>query len=90
MSTTTRLPASRLIPWIVLGLLLLAPLVAMRLTDQVDWRPGDFLAAALLFGGPLALWQGLAPRLGPLPRAVLAAALVVGVALVFGTLALSD
>lgn len=30
--------------------LLLLPLIAMQFTDEVDWTPGDFLAAALLLG----------------------------------------
>lgn len=30
--------------------LLILPLIAMQFTDEVDWTPGDFLAAALLLG----------------------------------------
>lgn len=45
-------------PWLFLGLLLLVPAVAMRLTDEVDWRPGDFLVF-----GVLLLLTGLALEL---------------------------
>lgn len=83
--------ATLLAPWLGLCALLLVPLVAMRLTDEVAWTPGDFLAALLLFGTPLALWQLVSPRLsGTLPRALLALALLGATALAFGTLALSD
>jgi len=30
--------------------LLLLPLIAMQFTDEVNWTPGDFIAAALLLG----------------------------------------
>ncbi len=37
--------------WIGTALILLAPLVAMQFTDEVDWTAGDFVfAGALLFG----------------------------------------
>ena len=37
--------------WALAGLVLLAPLVAMQVSDAVNWGPGDFLMAALLLGG---------------------------------------
>lgn len=40
----------RLAGWGGAALLLLAPLVAMQITDDVDWTRGDFLAAALMLG----------------------------------------
>jgi len=41
----------RLAGWTGAGLLLLAPLVAMQVTEEVVWTPGDFaFAAALLLG----------------------------------------
>jgi hypothetical protein len=41
----------RMAAWICAALILLAPLVAMRFTDEVDWTAGDFVfAGALLFG----------------------------------------
>lgn len=40
----------RLIGWGSIAALMLAPAVAMRLTDEVNWTGGDFLFAALMFG----------------------------------------
>lgn len=40
----------RWIGWGGAGALLLAPLVAMQFTEEVDWSPGDFVFAALLMG----------------------------------------
>jgi len=40
----------RWIGWGGAGVLLLAPLVAMQFTEEVDWSPGDFVFAALLMG----------------------------------------
>ena len=50
--STIRAPLARDIVRIVLGtaVLLLVPLVAMQFTRQVDWGPGDFLAAGALLG----------------------------------------
>ena len=41
----------RIAGWTLAGGLLLLPLVAMAFTDEVDWGPEDFLAAAILIGG---------------------------------------
>lgn len=41
----------RLALWSFAALLLLLPLVAMQVTDAVNWGPEDFLAAAGLIGG---------------------------------------
>lgn len=50
-----RLPqhSSRLRPalWGFAGLLLLIPAIAMQFSSEVNWGPGDFLAAAMLIGG---------------------------------------
>ncbi|NBD95184.1 MAG: hypothetical protein GVY11_01750 [Gammaproteobacteria bacterium] len=57
MTHSTEEPAvPRTVPWRALGwsaaaCLLLLPLVAMQFTDEVAWRGGDFLFAALLIGG---------------------------------------
>lgn len=40
----------RVIGWGSIAALMLAPAVAMRLTDEVNWTGGDFLFAALMFG----------------------------------------
>ena len=37
--------------WGLAALVLVLPLVAMQVTDQVSWGPGDFLVAALLLAG---------------------------------------
>lgn len=36
--------------WSLAALLLLAPLVAMQFTDEVNWGPEDFVVAGLVFG----------------------------------------
>lgn len=40
----------RVVGWGAAGLILLLPLVAMRLTDEVNWTASDFLFAGLLLG----------------------------------------
>lgn len=40
----------RVVGWGAAGLVLLSPLVAMRLTDEVNWTASDFLFAGLLVG----------------------------------------
>ena len=40
----------RAVGWSMAGLILLAPLVAMQFTREVNWSVGDFLFAAVLFG----------------------------------------
>lgn len=37
--------------WGLVALALLAPLVAMQFTSEVNWGMGDFVAAAALLGG---------------------------------------
>jgi len=41
----------RVVGWSLAVLFLLAPLVAMQYTDEVNWELGDFLFAAVLLGG---------------------------------------
>lgn len=48
--------------WLAAGLVLLAPLVAMRFTAEVNWTGFDFLVAAFLLGGGAAAFE-LAGRL---------------------------
>lgn len=72
----------------VSGLILLIPLVAMQFTREVDWKPGDFLAAALLLVAA-GMSCVLAARLarGGVQRAAAVAAVVLVFALVWAELA---
>jgi hypothetical protein len=66
----------RAIAWLSALALLLAPLVAMQFTEEVSWRPGDFLvfgALLLLAGGAMELALRLIRR----PRYRLLAVLAV-------------
>jgi hypothetical protein len=47
----------RIIPWIGASLLLMVPLVAMQLTDEVQWTIGDFLFAGILIFGSLGAFE---------------------------------
>ena len=47
----------RMVVWAAAGLLLFAPWVAMRFTDEVNWTAVDFALAALLLFGSLAVWE---------------------------------
>jgi hypothetical protein len=47
----------RMAAWGIGGLMLLAPIVAMRFTDEVNWSAGDFVFAGLLIGGTGALYE---------------------------------
>lgn len=47
---TGRGRAWRTVGWSMAGLVLLAPLIAMQFTREVNWTGGDFLFAAMLFG----------------------------------------
>ena len=67
----------RLALWSLAALMLLAPAVAMRFTDEVRWGPEDFL----VFGALLAVAGGsveLAVRASHRRRVVLGAVLAVG------------
>jgi hypothetical protein len=43
--------------WTAAGLLLLLPLIAMQLTDEVAWTASDFAVAAILLFGSLGLYE---------------------------------
>ncbi len=48
---------------VITGLLLLVPLVAMQFTAEVQWGPGDFLAAAFLLFVAISAAQAALTRL---------------------------
>lgn len=47
----------RIAAWAAAGLLLLAPLVAMQFTDDVNWTVADFVFAAVLLFGTLGIYE---------------------------------
>jgi hypothetical protein len=68
---------------LVTASILLLPLVAMQITDGVDWGAGDFALAAALLGGTGLLFELSARKPGAI--AYRAAAIAIGVAaILFG------
>jgi hypothetical protein len=63
---------------LVTACVLLVPLVAMQITDEVDWGVADFVLAGVLLGGTGLLLELAARKPGKL--AYLAAAIAIGVA----------
>jgi NhaP-type Na+/H+ or K+/H+ antiporter len=57
-SKTSRRPVVRVA--LATAFILLLPLVAMQITDEVDWGVGDFVAAGVLLGGAGLLLHRLA------------------------------
>lgn len=49
----------RVIGWGGAIMVLLIPLIAMQFTDEVDWSPFDFFAAAVLLGGAGAAMEAV-------------------------------
>lgn len=47
----------RFAPWIGAGCLLLAPLVAMQFSDEVDWTPFDFMVMGAMMLAVLIPWE---------------------------------
>jgi hypothetical protein len=79
-AATIRYPAL----WLAIGAILLAPLIAMRFTTEVNWTAFDFAAAALLLGGAaLAFEVGTRLVTTPWRRRALAAVLVAVVAVIW-------
>lgn len=72
--------------WGLAAALLLAPALAMQVTEQVNWGAGDFLAAALLLGAA-GLGLELAARLPRRARLAAGAAVLVAMLLVWAELA---
>lgn len=54
----------RLVAWAAASLVLLLPLVAMQITDQVNWTAGDFVFAAVVLFVPLGLYEMAARATG--------------------------
>jgi hypothetical protein len=52
----------RILLWGAVAIVLVAPLVAMRFTDQVAWTAADFAAAAILLAGAGATFELLLRR----------------------------
>jgi hypothetical protein len=92
MHHTIFTPNQRLIAiFIVVAVLLSIPLIAMRFTNEVKWTGFDFLAAGfmLLTTGLLCefVWRKVRSLGG---RLILCGAILCGLALMWGVLALSD
>ncbi|WP_150131872.1 hypothetical protein [Sphingomonas carotinifaciens] len=70
--------------WSLLGALLLTPLIAMQLTQEVRWTGFDFAAAAVLMG-TLGVFVEVACRvvIRPLARAAVLAVLLAAALLVW-------
>jgi hypothetical protein len=75
-SKTTSRPAVRIA--LATAFILLLPLVAMQITDEVDWGVADFVFAGALLGGTGLLFELAARNAGNI--AYLAAATAIGVA----------
>jgi hypothetical protein len=56
----------RKVAWGIGGLLLLAPLIAMQFTDEVNWTMSDFVFATVLIGGVGLLYELAARSTGGL------------------------
>jgi hypothetical protein len=77
----------RAAPWAVAALALLLPLVAMQLTDEVDWDEIDFAVAGALLFGACGAWE-LARRTGTIAyRAAVGVAVVATLVLIWINLA---
>lgn len=73
---------------LVVTLLLLAlPACAMLFTKEVNWGPGDFLIAGLLFGATGLAYEWLRPKLGYSGQIIAGAALLMLLGLVWAQLA---
>lgn len=72
----SELPWSRM-SWGAIPLLLLIPLVAMQLTNEVIWTAADFAVAAGLLAGALGLYQFATRRRSRGQRAMVGAGVLV-------------
>ena len=71
-------PTLRKAGWSLAAALLLAPAIAMLFTDEMNWGPGDFAAAALIIGAVGVGLEGAARLSGRARLAAGTAALAVG------------
>lgn len=79
---------SILVVAVTTGVLLLVPAVAMQFTREVNWGLADFLVAGgLLFGAGMTYVVTARPARRPGQRAALAAAVLLGLAVVWAELA---
>jgi len=62
--TAPRMSPWRIAAWSVAAVLLLLPLVAMQVTDEVRWTASDFVFAAVLLFVPLGLFELAVRRTG--------------------------
>ena len=86
---SSTLPGSFLIVALVTGLLLLVPLVAMRVTEEVNWSAGDFVVAGLLiFGAGTAIVLGTRRAESRFGRIMVVSAVALVLAVTWAQLAL--
>ena len=69
----------RVLRWGAILAILLAPALAMRFGDQVNWGPGDFVVAFLLLAGGNLLYEALAMNRRASHRRLIAALIGLGV-----------
>ncbi|GIK86127.1 MAG: hypothetical protein BroJett026_16080 [Betaproteobacteria bacterium] len=87
-SPSARMTSSLARVALVTGLILLVPVVAMQVTAEVAWGPGDFLAAgALLFGAGVAMVASVRWFRRTASRVAAVALIATAVALVWAELA---
>jgi hypothetical protein len=78
----------RVAGWGLAGTILLVPALAMMVTAEMNWGPGDFLAAAVLLGVTGLAIEGLVRMVRPgMARVAAVAGVVVGLLLVWAELA---
>ena len=76
--------ALRILGWSAVALILLAPTVAMQLTDEVNWTASDFVFAAVLLIGGAAVIEVVAWKVrNPVVRIGFALLIIAIVALVW-------
>lgn len=88
LETRRRWSRWSLMLWGGAGLLLLLPLVAMQLTDEVNWTAFDFVVFGALLAVALGSWELASRRIArPAWRGVAALAIVAAFLLVWASLA---